>query len=632
MAETRIARVRINGRVARVRVPADATPEQAIAIANRVVPKAEPKGRAEQLWDATKNVTAGAVFEGLGAVPDAVTEASAGAMRYAARPFVGLAASGARAVGADDFAKQIEQGGRTLDRGLSRPMTFRRMGESVAPVPQDAAGQVARLGGSLIGGSAYPAKLLPATVRPPTPRPRLPKPVNPVVAAGQRQRVPVRKPDADPSLYNKVTKAETSIYGGPRIQRAYKDDAELIQQRAQAVAQGGNAQDEVYNLGGTIQKDAKDWIEATGKEFGKLYDEVDNLSQGVVVKPDKAIQTVNAEIAELVGGGKTTNQKQIDYLIGLRDDLTRPEGFTMRQFQLLRSANKGVIRGDTSLASSDATRRLGNVVAAFSDDASTQLPPPAANLLKETDAAYAQRQNIITNVLQKHVLGKRNNGMSAEKASDNLLRLTRGSGDQDAVNSIWSILKPQTQADVAATRVSGLGVNRGGEFQPGRFATDIEQFPAGIRRTIYGADGAANLDDLATIARAKSNTMGAFNNSRTGVTVSDVMGKLIGNGGAGLGMSFATGSPALGILTAAGMEGGRYASQVNAAKGLLAPVEQQAPAALDDVTGGMTRYIANPALADELGGLLGEPMLMRLAAAQRDEEERKKREALGLLP
>lgn len=615
---------------------ADAAGDEAAAraIARRLSaqPKAESKGRGEQLWDATKNVTAGAVFEGLGAIPDAVTEAAAGAMRSIINPASRLSAAGYRAIGAPQLAQRVERNAQMFDQGLSRPMTFRRMGEAAAPVPQDTAGQIARFGGSMIGGAATPNKMLPRAVQPRAPMPSLPRPGNPVVAAGQRQGVPVRKPDADPSLYNKVTKAETSLYGGPRIQRAYKDDAGLIQQRAQSVAQGGTAQDDVYNLGGTIQKDAKDWIESTGKQFGKLYDEVDDLSQGVAVQPQAALQAVDAEIADLTAAGAKTNRAQINYLMDLRDDLMKPGGFTMRQFQKLRSAQKGVIRGDQQLAASDATRRLGNIVSAFSDDASTQLPKPAVDLLKETDTAYAQRQQVITNVLQKHVLGRRNNGLSAEKASDNLLRLTRGSGDQDAVNAIWSVLKPQTQSDIAATRAAGLGVNRGGEFQPGRFATDIEQFPAGIRRTLFGDEGAANLDDLATLARAKSDTMGAFNNSRTGVTVGDVVGKLVGNGGAGLGVGFATGNPLLGAATMAGMEGARYANQVSAAKGLLAPVAEQAAPAMDDIATGLPRLLANPAAADELSGLLSEPVLLRLAVEQRAEEERKKREALGLVP
>ena len=56
MAEkTRIARVRINGRIARVRVPADATPEQAVAIANRVVPReAAPKQKPTSFWQGVK--------------------------------------------------------------------------------------------------------------------------------------------------------------------------------------------------------------------------------------------------------------------------------------------------------------------------------------------------------------------------------------------------------------------------------------------------------------------------------------------------------------------------------------------------------------------------------------------------
>ena len=581
------------------------------------------KSNAEHLWDGTKNVLGGFV-EGLGSVPDAITLAASGGLRILGGGVADGTSAVLRATGFKNQADKVDRSWKQTDRELANPVTISRMTQWVAPTPQNTSGKIARFGASLMGGAAYPQKLLPPIAQVKPQAPRLPQPQNPVIAAGQRQNVPIRKPDVDPSLYNKVTRTEASAYGGPRIQSAYNSDAGLIQSRASQLA-SGTPQDDVYNLGGAIQKDAKDWIERTGRQFQKAYSEVDTLSQGAVVKPQNAIQAVDNEIADLTAAGSKTNKAQIDYLRDLRDDLMNPNGFTMRQFQGLVSANKARIRGDTQLTSSDASRRLGNIVTAFSDDASTQLPAPAVNLLKETDAAYAQRQNVISNILQKHILGKRNAGFSPEKASDNFIRLTRGSGDQNAVNSLWPILNPQTQADLAATRTAGLGLTRGGEFQMGRFATDTAQFPKGIRATLLGDEGAASLEDLATIARAKSNVTGAFNNSRTGVTAADVMGRVLKNGGAGVGVGLLTQNPILGGVTAVGMEGARYTAQNQAAKSLLKAVAQEAPLTLDDIGWSVPRILANPAAANDLSVLYRQPMLTPLAADQGAQEKRKKR-------
>jgi hypothetical protein len=179
-----------------------------------------------------------------------------------------------------------------------------------------------------------------------------------------------------------------------------------------------------------------------------------------------------------------------------------------------------------------------------------------------------------------------------------------------------------------------LGTNRAGDFQTGRLASDVANFPRNIRSTIFGDDGAAALDDLGLLAGARRDALSQLNNSRSSVPI---MNSVLSSaapvgGGATVGALLTGGNPigmALGGLLA---EGGRAAMQVQGAKGLLAPIAQQAPAAMDDVATGLSRFLANPALADEASGLFSQPIIMRLAAEQRAEEERKKREALGFTP
>lgn len=632
-----VVTVEVNGEVFDVEVPRGASDDQVMRAVRKLTSEGltgtvtDDKPWPEQLGDSTLNTVAGAV-EGIGAIPDAVTEAIAGGMRYVARPMAKASETLYGSLGMDDAAARVRRNAATIDRGLSSPATFRKGAEKIAPVPKDFTGQAVRLGAGMMGGAATPQAILPKFLKTQPKAPRLPKSTESgkLVAAGKRQNIPVRRPDANPALRGKATAIEATPYGNPRMNAAYADDVAQIQQRAQSLSPG-QASDEAYNLGGKIQKAGRDYITNTGKQFGKLYDQVDELSQNIKVNPKEAIKAVDDQIAELVESGANTNAVQISYLRGLREDLAKPGGFTMKQFQALRSANKGVIRGDSNLASSDATRRLDNVVRAFSDDASAQLPDEAVALLRETDQAYAQRQDFITNVLQKHVLGRRNNQINPERAASNFERLSKG--DYDAVSRLWDVLPKSLQDEVSATRVAQIGVNPGGEFQAGRFASDVNKFPANIRQVMYGEEGAASLDDLASIARAKSQTMGKFNPSRSSVPLMHDLGRrLTQSGGAGLGVGVATGNPLAGVMTTAGLEGARAANQIRAAKGLLAPAKEATAPLVDEGTARAVALMTNPAAQQRMSGLLGEFLdagtVARLAAEEREEDERRRR---GLL-
>lgn len=537
----------------------------------------------------------------------------------------GVGTTALNAVGLNNAADWWQRAGQNARSNLQRQPTIRGAIERIVPPPTSTSGKAADFVTEVVAGAALPFGLLNNK------RAAFPKgdPSGGVKAAGRRQNVPVRGPDANPAMRNKAAGIEASPYGGPKVGSAYADDIATIQQRAQSVSPG-KAETEAYNLGEKIQKAGKAYIERTGKQFGRQYDKVDDLSRGVTVNPKQAIKAVDDEIADLVASGAQTNKAQIAYLRGLREDLAKPGGFTMKQFQGLRSANKGVIRGDTNLASSDATRRLDNVVRAFSDDAAEQLPGEAVSLLKETDKAYALRQAFIKDVLQRHVLGRRNNPINPERAATNIDKLSKG--NFDAVSSLWGILPEGLQAEVAATRAAGLGVNPGGQFQAGRFATDVEKFPSNIRGLMYGDEGAQALDDLGLLARAKSDTMGAFNNSRTSVPLlQDAGRRLMQGAGAGVGVGMATGNPILGALAAIGTEGMRAASQIRGANKILKDVAgkaaQKASTGLQP-TGGLLAAMENPATQMQVISLLDARVAARLAAEQREEEQRRQR---GLL-
>lgn len=151
-----------NGKTYRIEGPegaTDAQVRQAVLkqhpdASQRVKPK-PVKGWAESLKDSAVNTAAGLV-QGVAAIPDAVTQASAGAMRYGAQ---GLGAGGGgvlRAMGLDDAAKGLEHYTGMADRAWAKPATLGGMVERAAPTPQDGVGKAVRFTSQMAGGALVP--------------------------------------------------------------------------------------------------------------------------------------------------------------------------------------------------------------------------------------------------------------------------------------------------------------------------------------------------------------------------------------------------------------------------------------------------------------------------------------------
>jgi len=138
-------------------------------------PAAKPKSWGENLWQSTKNAAAGAV-EFAAAVPDAATDAMAGAMRYGAQGVDAVGGAGLRAIGADGAADSLHRGAQMADKAWSAPAKIGNIGAKIAPEPTDTAGKVARFGAGMIAtaGLGAAASKAPTAIRtmlgaPPTP-------------------------------------------------------------------------------------------------------------------------------------------------------------------------------------------------------------------------------------------------------------------------------------------------------------------------------------------------------------------------------------------------------------------------------------------------------------------------------
>lgn len=345
-----------------------------------------------------------------------------------------------------------------------------------------------------------------------------------VIEAGERQGVPIRQPDVRPELRNRMASAETSQTAGPIIRQARAADEGAIEQRVAALGDGGNVSDP-FALGTQVQAAGNRYIARTRQQASRMYDRAREAAGDATVQPREAVAAVDRNIAELQAAGENSNAGQIAYLRGLRDDLNRP--LSVEAVQSLRTNMRGQI-SERGLTGTDAERRVAQVLDGANADLVRELPQEASSALRAADAFYRERQTFINDTL-KQFMGNRGAPLPAETAASRLVSMTKGGGNFQRFSSMWKQLEPDEQADVAATVAESLGRKRNGEFSVATLVQSLD--PAkGINprtaRLIFGEDGARALNDLRAIARAKTETQGALNNSRTGAAVDQAAGGL----------------------------------------------------------------------------------------------------------
>ncbi len=163
-------------------------------------PQAKPKERSflGDLGAATTNALAG-FAQGITSIPDAATNAMAGAMRYGVQGAAAVGAGGARALGYPGAANRIEAGAQNIDRQLSHPVTLGGVVENISPAPQDGAGSAARMGAQFLGGMVSPAN---AMLPKPVVRAKFPQAADTsaqdIIRAGKQSGVRVLTTDVKP--------------------------------------------------------------------------------------------------------------------------------------------------------------------------------------------------------------------------------------------------------------------------------------------------------------------------------------------------------------------------------------------------------------------------------------------------
>lgn len=343
-----------------------------------------------------------------------------------------------------------------------------------------------------------------------------------VVQAGQRQGIPIRQPDARPDLRGAMAQAESTQTGGPIIRAARETDTNAVEARIAELGGQGNPSDP-YALGTRIQGAGDRYIAKTRAQAERLYGRARQAAGNATVTARNADAALDANIQELRAAGENSNAAAIKYLEGLRNDIDR--GLSLESVQNLRTNMRGQL-SERGLTGTDTDRRVSQVIDAMNMDLADQLPPKAASALKAADAFYKERQTFINGTL-KQFMGARGNPLPAETAAQRLVSMAQGEGNFARFSSMWKQLEPAEQADVSATIAASLGRKANGDFSLSTLIRSLDP-TKGINprtaRLVFGEDGAKALQDLRTIASAKTDAMGR--QSPSGVAINGAAGGL----------------------------------------------------------------------------------------------------------
>lgn len=389
---------------------------------------------------------------------------------------------------------------------------------------QAGAGPVGQAAATLAGGFAPSAvmggrnALLNVTGR----TPRGPAPDTNVIAAGQRQGVPIRQPDARPELRGDYAALESEPRAGPMISQAREADTARIEERLTEIGGQGNPSDQ-YAMGTRVQAAGDRYIASTKAQANRLYDRVREVSAGKTVTARNADAALDANIKELRAAGENSNAAAIKYLEGLRNDIDR--GLTVDAVQNLRSNMRGQL-SERGLTGTDTDRRVMQVIDGMNQDLTEQLPAEASAALRAADDFYRKRQEFINGTL-KQFMGDRGKPIPAETAATRLISMAQGKGNFERFSKMWGQLDDGERADVSATIAASLGRKQNGDFSPAALIKSLDPIKGVNPRTarlVFGEDGAKALADLRVIAQAKTDAMGRM--APSGKAISGMKGGL----------------------------------------------------------------------------------------------------------
>ena len=384
-----------------------------------------------------------------------------------------------------------------------------------------------RVAGAVIGGTLgaatagtvkYAPKLLGSLSRKVTPSAEDAA----TIGAMQRQDIPVRRADIDPSVRGKLGSLGQSDKGQALVKGAANSDREAIQGKLADI--GGKPYTDNVAMGQMVQRTLKTQKATSAKQRTAMYDDVEKMAPGFKAKGAVTITHIDDEIAKLKAEAPRGNGAIIGVLEGIKADL-KDTGLSVPSMQAIRktardrigaagldfNAHQATIAGVTTKAGKELVNNM-----------KSSAGPDAASLLSRANAKTAQYHRFRKEVGELF-LGPKGNA-TPEEAARTLESIVRNKGNTGALKRFKTAAHPEDFHDAAATIVQRVGANSKGDFSLPLFVAAVDPSARNAisqrtLHTVFGKDGAAALNDLNLAAKAKIAAQEGANSSNTGGVV-----------------------------------------------------------------------------------------------------------------
>jgi hypothetical protein len=447
--------------------------------------------------------------------------------------------------------------------------------------------------GGVIGAAAPPllagaGRAVRATVAP-----RLGRPAADLIAAADRQSIPMLPADTGGPMTRRATAAaaQTLLGAGPIVRGAQRTITAAGAARDR-VAQGIGSAVDPEAAGQLASQGAQSFIGRTSNRGGQLYSRAEGLAGNAQITPTNAVAALDRNIAEL--GQTPGGAEGLSTLQSLRQELNG--SFSVSAIRRMRSALRDRF-ASSGLRGSDLERRVNQVVDAANDDVVAGLQQqgnaPAARAYQLADRYWRNRIQTIDQVLEPIV----GNNQSGEQIVQNIQRAARGNTAR--LEGFLRALPDEEGNVVRATLISQLGrpsagTATGETFSLNQFLTHWNQMTPRARQVMFGPEANAALSDVAKVAQGARQAGTYANRSNTG----GVVGNLATGGSAAFGL------PTLAAILGTQYGAGRLLASPAFARWLSGAARAGSPSAARTQIGRLSGIAArNPAISQEILGL-----------------------------
>jgi hypothetical protein len=338
-----------------------------------------------------------------------------------------------------------------------------------------------------------------------------------LAAAATRRDVPLRRMDVDTQAQGR----RAALLQNDKTRNTIRDaDAEDVAAMERSVANDLGGETTPYAAGQIIADGATRSRQQTRAQASRLYEQAHRQSGDTRIQPTTAIQAIDQNIQELTESGPNQNASAIRYLEGVREDLARDGGLTVRALRDQRSGMRGNIASQ-NLDKTDLERRMTQVLDAAGDDVAQGLrgSPEALQTFRRADQMWRDQATFKRQILDRLVGRNADNPHSPEQTARAVQNFVRS--DFRRARRLIAELDEPERVEVRSLIASSLGRDTGGNFSLARFLTQTGTGSGSLiddrtARIVFGDDGMRAIRDLRALSQAKVDAASATNRSNTG--------------------------------------------------------------------------------------------------------------------